>query len=159
MRVPAMQPLARASLSGLSMATSRAQVARAVLEGIAQSVAACLEADEAVAEVAVNELIVGGGLSGSDDLLQMQADLAGVPIRRKRNTARASLRGAAFLAGSSGLLWDGIPVLKPTEDGDEVFVPRLDRQAREARRALWSARVGAELNHADLCGQMEPSPT
>lgn len=159
MRVPAMQPLARASLSGLSMATSRAQVARAVLEGIAHSVATCVEADEAVAGVAVDELIVGGGLSGSDDLLQMQADLAGVPIRRKRDTARASLRGAAFLAGSSGLLWDGIPVPEPAEGGDEVFVPRLDRQAREARRRLWHARVGAELNHADLLGQMEPSAT
>src|SRR6202000_439955 len=47
-RVPEMQPNARASLTGISMASTRSEVAYAILEGIAHSVASCLTADEDV---------------------------------------------------------------------------------------------------------------
>ncbi|MEB0015222.1 FGGY-family carbohydrate kinase, partial [Glaciimonas sp. Cout2] len=78
------------------------------LEGIAHSVSSCIDANREIAGVAVSDLVVGGGLSGSDVLLQMQADLTGLPIHRMQETDRASLRGIAFLAGASGLLWDSL---------------------------------------------------
>ena len=73
LRVPQMEAAARASLTGVSMATTQAEVAYAILEGIAHSVTSCIEADEAVSGVRVSELVVGGGLSCSDPLLQIQA--------------------------------------------------------------------------------------
>lgn len=152
LRTPQMQPDARASLTGISLATSRAEVAYAILEGIAHSVASCLEADREVSGVDVAELIVGGGLSASDPLLQMQADLIGVPIRRKPSTARATLRGAAYLAGSSGLFWDDLPRSNAFASDEQVFEPTMRSDQRAERRALWHARVNFELAHAGAFG-------
>lgn len=148
LRVPQMQPEARASLTGISIASTQAEVAYAILEGIAHAVSSCMEANEEVAGVPVAELIVGGGLSGSDALLQIQADLTGMPIRRMRETDRASLRGIAFFAGSSGLLWDSLQDARATNETDAVFEPRLGADQRGERRALWHARVASELRHA-----------
>jgi glycerol kinase len=145
MRVPRLEPAARASLCGVSIATTQAEIAYAILEGIAQSVALCVDANEAVAGVRTGELIVGGGLSGSDTLLQIQADLCGVPVRRMAESERASLRGAAFLAGASGLMWDSLGEARATLATDAVFEPRISADARQHRRAAWRARVEAEL--------------
>ncbi|MEW6641978.1 MAG: FGGY family carbohydrate kinase [Pseudomonadota bacterium] len=150
LRVPQMQPNARAALTGISMASTRAEVAYAILEGIAHSVASCLSADEEVSEVGVAELIVGGGLASSDPLLQMQADLIGVPIRRKPNTARATLRGIAFLAGSTGLFGTELPRGTAAHADERVFEPTISADQRAARRALWHARVRSELEHAAM---------
>ena len=148
LRVPCMEANARASLTGISMATTQAEVAYAVLEGIAHSVTSCIEANAAVAGAQVTELIVGGGLSGSDALLRMQANLTGMPICRMQETDRASLRGIAFLAGSSGLLWDSLQHARSTNVTEAVFQPDLGNDERGRRRALWHARVASELAHA-----------
>lgn len=147
LRVPRMEASARASLTGVSMATTQAEVAYAILEGIAHSVASCIEADEQASGVRVSELVVGGGLSRSDPLLQMHADLIGIPIRRMQEADRASLRGIAYLAGSSGLLWPSLHEACKTIVTDAVFEPVIDANERQRRRALWHARVGSELGH------------
>jgi glycerol kinase len=147
-RVPAMEPAARASLTGISMATTRAEVARAILEGIAHSVASCIQSNQEVSGVSVSELVVGGGLSGSSALLQIQADLTGMPVRRMKETDRASLRGIAFLAGSSGLLWNSLQEARATLATDAVFEPAVHTKECSAQRALWHARVASELEHA-----------
>ncbi|MFM0598394.1 FGGY family carbohydrate kinase [Paraburkholderia dilworthii] len=148
LRVPQLQPRARASLSGISIATTQAEIAYAILEGIAQSVTLCMDANQAIADVEASELVVGGGLSGSDTLLQIQADLSGMPVRRMHESDRASLRGAAFLAGSSGLLWDSLQHARATTVTDAVFEPSANSETRAKRRASWQARVEAELAHA-----------
>ncbi|NOV22369.1 glycerol kinase [Cupriavidus necator] len=149
LRVPRMQPEARAALAGISLATTRAEMAFGILEGIAHSVASCIEANQDIAGVPVSALVVGGGLSGSDALLQMQADLSGVPVHRMKESDRASLRGIAYLAGASGLLWDSMQQARATTIPDAVFEPTLDSAQRAERRALWHARVASELDHAD----------
>ncbi|MGE8163737.1 FGGY family carbohydrate kinase [Paraburkholderia sp. NPDC080076] len=148
LRVPQLQPNARASLNGISIATTQADIAYAILEGIAHSVALCVDANQAIAEVTASELVVGGGLSGSDTLLQIQADLSGMPVRRMHESDRASLRGAAFLAGSSGLLWDSLQHARTTTVTDAIFEPSAKSSSREKRRTSWHARVEAELAHA-----------
>jgi len=150
LRVPRMEAGARASLTGISMATTQAEVAYAILEGIAHSVASCIEADEEVSGVQVSELVVGGGLSCSDPLLRIQADLLGIPIRRMQEADRASLRGVAFLAGASGLFWPSLQAARDTAATDAVFLPSLEADARARRRALWHSRVESELAHAGL---------
>lgn len=147
LRVPQMQPGARAALNGVSMATTQAEIAHAILEGIAHSVASCIDANRDIAGIPVTELVVGGGLSGSDTLLQMQADLTGLPIHRMQETDRASLRGIAWLAGASGLLWDSLDQARTTTEPDAVFTPNVGADERAERRALWHARVASELNH------------
>ena len=69
-------------------------------------------------------------------------------MRRLAETDKASLRGIAFLAGSSGLLWNSLEEACATLKTDEVFEPRMSDSERENRRAIWHARVADELAHA-----------
>lgn len=145
LRTPAMEPAARASLSGLSMATTRTEVAFAVLEGIAHSVVSSSEANERVAGLTTDEITVGGGLATSDPLMQLQADLTGVPARRLRDTHAATLKGAAFLAASDGTLWSSLEEAATTLATDRVFVPKLNEDDRLERRSVWNLKIEQEL--------------
>ncbi|MNN14560.1 hypothetical protein D3C81_1276320 [compost metagenome] len=66
-----------------------------------------------------------------------------------QETDRASLRGIAYLAGASGLLWDSLQQARTTTAPDAVFTPAIGEDERAARRTLWHARVASELNHVD----------
>lgn len=149
LRVPHLQPHARASLNGISISTTRSQVAYAILEGIAHSVAACIRANEAATGILTKELVVGGGLSNSDTLLQIQADLSGIPVRRMAETARASLRGVAFLAGADGLLWDSLSDACAMLKTARLFEPKISHDLREQKINRWAMRIALEMEAAD----------
>ena len=148
LRVPHLQPQARASLNGISISTTRPQVAYAILEGIAHSVAACIRANEAATGIPTQELMVGGGLSNSDTLLQIQADISGIPVRRMTETARASLRGAAFLAGADGLLWNSLPEACDKLKTARLFEPKINHVLREQKINRWEMRIALEMDTA-----------
>lgn len=148
LRTPVVEPKARASLTGFSLASTKAEVAYAVLEGIAHSVATSTEANAEVAGMEADEIVVGGGLSGSDPLIQMQADLVGIPMRRLPASEAATLRGAAFLAGSDGTLWDSLSDAVSVLGDGEIFLPRLSETHRADRRSKWAAHISAELQMA-----------
>ncbi|MBM2614565.1 glycerol kinase [Actinoplanes sp. LDG1-06] len=80
-------------ISGLTLGSTPAQVARAAVESIAHQVTDVIDAMGAV-----DRVLADGGASANDTLMQIQADLTGVPVRRAR-TANLSALGAAFLAG------------------------------------------------------------
>jgi glycerol kinase len=141
--VPALQGLgtpawdagARGALLGVSLGTTRADVARAVVDGILHQVADALDAmGEALA---LDELWVDGGLSRSDRVVRRLADLAGVRVKR---TARAdsTALGAATLAGLAAELWDG-PEALPEIPLDLVAEPALTAGERARERARWAA--------------------
>lgn len=147
LRVPILQPQARASLNGISISTTRPQIAYAILEGIANSVAGCLRANQSATGLTAQELVVGGGMSNSDALLQIQADISGVPVLRMSETARASLRGAAFLAGSNGLLWDSLESACETLTVAKRFIPSISAAERNQRLRLWNSRIQLEIDN------------
>src|SRR5690606_32027607 len=70
---------ARGAMFGLTRGTTTAHIARAALEAIALSTADLLEAMNRDLPEPVVELRVDGGAARDDLLMQMQADLAGVP--------------------------------------------------------------------------------
>lgn len=146
-RMPVVEPRVKSMLTGFDFSTTKADVAAAVLEGIAHSVAWSLEADAEVAGVDVTSMLVGGGLSQSDPLLQMQADLTQVPQRRLRETEVASLRGAAFLGGV-GSLWPDLEHAVALLEEEAVFEPRLARAERDEQVHAWRARVELEVRLA-----------
>lgn len=143
LRQPRIVPQGRAALTGLCMAHRREHLAYAVLEGIAHSVASCVRATEQTAGLDVSEIAAGGGLSASDVLLQLQADLGGVPVRRMPGSEHASLRGAAFLAGSRGLFWSDLSEARRVLPEGIVFTPSIDPAERAERRRRWE-RLGEQ---------------
>jgi glycerol kinase len=80
-------------ISGITLSTRPAQLARAAVESIAHQVTDVVDAMGGAAW-----LLTDGGASGNDHLMQVQADLAGVPVRRARCENLSAL-GVAFLAG------------------------------------------------------------
>ncbi|MEZ5607669.1 MAG: glycerol kinase GlpK [Burkholderiaceae bacterium] len=131
---------ARGTLVGLTRGTTRAHIARAALEAIALQSADLFGAMVRDAGIQLSELRVDGGASRNDLLMQMQADLAGVPVVRPRVTETTAL-GAAYLAGLSTGVWSGGREIAAQWAVDRRFEPQLSEPARRARVARWREAV------------------
>lgn len=100
-----LNPDARGALVGLSLGHGRGDIARAIMEGVAFEVEACLRGLRALGLQADEVRVLGGG-ARSDLWCQIKADVLGIPLARPRHTEAASL-GAALLAGAAvGLVGD-----------------------------------------------------
>jgi len=131
---------ARGTLLGMTRGTTRAHIARAALEAIALQTADVFHAMGQDAGVPLRELRVDGGASRNDLLLQLQADLLGVPVVRPRVTETTAL-GAAYLAGLATGQWSGADELTAQWQVERRFEPQLAPALREAKRARWREAV------------------
>jgi glycerol kinase len=91
------------------------------------------------AGVAIDSLRVDGGAVGDDFLLQLQADLTGIPVFRPRIRETTAL-GAAALAGLAVGFWSEGEVCG-LAGVDRTFEPRMSADERESRRARWEQAV------------------
>ncbi len=131
---------ARGTLLGLTRGTTRAHVARAALEAIALQSADLFGAMVSDSGIQLTELRVDGGASRNDLLMQMQADLLGVPVVRPQVTETTAL-GAAYLAGLATGVWAGGDEIAAQWQVDRRFEPRLPEPERLARIARWREAV------------------
>jgi xylulokinase len=97
-RTPHMSPWARGLFSGLTLAHGRAEMVRAVMEGVAF---ACRDALDVLSELGVrpHEVILAGGGARSPLWRQIVADVFGLTVL-PLVTADQSAVGAAMLAGA-----------------------------------------------------------
>jgi glycerol kinase len=153
MHNPVESPASAGSLTGLRLGVSRDQLARAVLDGIANATADSAEAAGSAAGLPISHIRAGGGISASDVLLQLQADLIGVPVLRVAGAQVASLRGAAFLGGSRGALWEGLEDAVATVRPAAEFLPLIPDADRQARRSRWGFAVKQEVERANSLEQ------
>jgi glycerol kinase len=140
---PHWDPRARGTLLGLTRGTTAAHLARAALESIACQTADVLAAMEADAGIVLSELRVDGGATVDDLLMQIQADLLGVPVVRPRERETTAL-GAALLAGRALDVWSGAAEAGDGGDRariDRVFEPSLPRGQAEKILARWRRAV------------------
>jgi glycerol kinase len=137
---PHWDPHARGTLLGITRGTTAAHIARAALESIAFQVADVLTAMEADSGVPLAELRVDGGAAVNDLLMQLQADLIGVPVTRPANPETTAL-GAAYLAGLAVGVWKDLDDVARRWQVERVFEPRLDRGRAEEMRARWARAV------------------
>jgi glycerol kinase len=139
---------ARGTLVGMTRGTTRAHIARAALEAIALQSADVFGAMAADAGIALTELRVDGGASRNDLLMQMQADVLGVPVVRPRQTETTAL-GAALLAGLAVGLWQDAREIAARWEVDRRFEPSLPEGQRRARLARWQEAVSRARNWAN----------
>jgi glycerol kinase len=136
---------ARGALVGITRGTGKAQVARAVLEGVAQRGADLVEAAEADTGRPIPTLRVDGGMSQNPTFLQALADATQRPVEVSP-VVEATTLGAAFLAGLETGTWGGWDDLAATWAPARVVSPGapLDRDR-------WAAAVAASAGwHPDL---------
>jgi glycerol kinase len=119
-------------------------VPRAALESIAFQSAALLQAmsRDAVAAggVPVSELRVDGGASVNDLLMQIQADLLGIPVVRPEVVETTAL-GAAYLAGLHTGVYQGTDELSAQWRAQRRFEPRISREQAAEKMAAWEHAV------------------
>jgi glycerol kinase len=137
---PHWKPEARGLLWGLTGGTTKAHIARAVLDGIALQIGDILRAMSQDLGAPLKELRVDGGAARNDLLMQRQCDVLETPCVRPMQLETTAL-GSAFLAGLAVGLWKSQDELAATWREDRVFKPIMDPQEREALIALWTRAV------------------
>lgn len=135
---------ALASLSGLSLASTRGHLVRAVLEGIAAQVADLMGVFSVDMGAPIRSLRVDGGLTRSAVLMQAQADLLQVPVEVYPSPHATPLGAAALARLALSPQLRLADVLWPWEPA-RVYTPRWspDRAAEYLDR--WRAAVEATL--------------
>jgi glycerol kinase len=136
---------ARGTLLGITRGTTRAQIVRAVLEGIAFRGADLLEAVLADSGLEIDVLKVDGGMSANATFVQALADATGRPIEVAPVTEATTL-GAAFLAGTGVGTWPSLEATAALVHPRHVVEP-----VRRPDRARWlEARSRAERTVPEL---------
>ncbi len=131
---------ARGALVGLTRGTTRAHIARAVLDSIAYQVTDLVRAMNEDAPCPITTLRVDGGASVSDIMMQTQADLLRIPVDRPAQVETTAF-GAAALAGLSAGVWSGLPELERLRRSQSVFQPRRDAERCAADYRQWRRAV------------------
>jgi glycerol kinase len=144
---PHWEPAARGTIVGLTRGTGRAHLVRAALEAMAYSTLDVAEAMEADGGVPLPELRVDGGAAANDWLMQFQADVLGVPVRRPA-MVEMTARGAAGLAGIATGFWKTPEDFHAARPDETVFQPAADVSARGEWLAGWRRAVGAARSWA-----------
>lgn len=137
---PYWDPYARGAILGLTRGSSRSHIARAALEGIAFQVADVAQVMRADAERELESLQADGGASANDILMQIQADLLGVPIRCSQ-LAETTALGAAFMAGLAVGFWTSRESLSALWRESRRFEPETSAEEREAALRKWRRNV------------------
>ena len=131
---------ARGTIVGMTRGTGRSHLARAALESIAHQTADVLEAMEADAGIRLSELRADGGATANNLLMQLQADLLGVPVVRPRISEITAL-GAAYLAGLAVGYWKDVADIAAQWQAERRFQPVLAPEKVQARRKRWQQAV------------------
>ena len=139
---------ARGTIVGLTRGSTRAHIARAVLDSIAFQVTDLVRAMNDDAPCPLTTLRVDGGAAVSDILMQTQADLLRLPVDRPAQVETTAF-GAAALAGLAVGVWSSLEEMEGLRRSQHVFLPQREESAcaadyRQWRRAVERSRMWIE---------------
>lgn len=138
------------TICGLTQFSTRAHIARALLEAITfqtRDVLDAMYADASQSNVVLSQLPlrVDGGASNNQLLMQMQADALGRPVVRPVDAETTAL-GAALAAGVGLQLWSPDELFRGERAAGFTFEPRAEEGARRADYERWQAAVQKSYN-------------
>jgi glycerol kinase len=145
---PHWKPGARGTIVGLTRGTGRAHLARAALEAMAYSTVDIAGAMEQDSGVPIKELRVDGGAAANNWLMQFQADMLGVPVRRPAMFETTAF-GAAGLAGLAAGFWSTPEEFLSARTDDTLFEPAREPELRAERLAGWGRALRAATSWAE----------
>jgi glycerol kinase len=135
---------ARGAVLGLTRDTSVAHIARAALDSMAYQTRDVLDAMQRDSGVPLAQLKVDGGAAVNNGLMQFQADVLGVPVRRPVVPETTAL-GAAYLAGLAVGYWADQADVASNWALDREFTPAMPEAERERLYARWKKAVTRSL--------------
>jgi glycerol kinase len=137
---PWWDPYARGTIVGITRGTSRAHLARAVVDAMAFQTRDVVEAMSEASGFPIRGLRADGGASAMRLLLQVQADQLRVPVARPTIQETTAL-GAAYLAGLAEGVWSSLDDISRNWVLDVEVAPVLDRETADAAYQLWRRAV------------------
>jgi glycerol kinase len=143
---------ARGLITGMSLSTQPAHVARAALEAVGLQISDVFAAMEADRGAALSALSADGGASRNDVLMQIQADILRRPVRRSR-VAELSAIGVGVMAGIGAGLWGEEQALSRLAGEADIFAPCADEENRNRLVAGWRAAIDQTI--AGACSNVE----
>jgi glycerol kinase len=142
---PYWRPDARGTIVGLSRFHTKAHLARATLEAICFQSRDVIDAMTQDSGVSLDVLKVDGGATSDNLLLQLQADILGVPVVRPVVTETTAL-GAAYAAGLAVGFWKSPESLRTHWKADRRWEPRWSADRRDAAYRGWRKAVERSLD-------------
>ena len=140
---------ARGAIVGMSRFNTKAHLARATLEAICYQTRDVLDAMVRDSGVRLEVLKVDGGATINDTLMQLQADILGVPVVRPVVPETTAL-GAAYAAGLAAGFWADVNDLRQNWKADRQWEPRWNADRRDAAYAGWQKAIQRTLNWVEV---------
>ena len=131
---------ARGTIVGLTRGVNKCHIIRATLESLAYQVHDVTEAMRADSGIELNSLKVDGGASANNFLMQAQADMIQVPVKRPVCVETTAM-GAAYLAGLAVGYWNSPDEIISNWEIDRVFVPQISVEERDKKAKGWKKAV------------------
>ncbi len=142
---PYWKPNATGMFTGITRGTTRAHMARAVLEGIAFQNVDILTAMEKDMGKPLAVMNVDGGASANNLLMQFQSNVLGVPLRRPKYLETTGL-GAIFAAGLGAGIWTDLSEIEKTWKEDRSFQPQFSESDRQESMVQWHRAVARTMH-------------
>jgi len=140
---------ARGCIVGLSRFNDKGHLARATLESICYQTRDVLDAMVKDSGVRLEVLKVDGGATVNDTLMQLQADILGVPVVRPV-VAETTALGAAYAAGLAVGFWSDVEEMRRNWQADKQWEPHWGADQREVGYARWQKAIERSLNWIDV---------
>ena len=133
---------ARASFTGMSRLTGRAELVRAGMDSIAYQVADIVRAFERSSGIPAREVRMAGGPTKNEYLMQFQSDIMALPAAVGEHEELVGI-GAGQIAGLSMGLYDPARL----EEGRRLryYYPRMSEEVRREKLAGWERAVASVL--------------
>ncbi|MGN0399113.1 MAG: glycerol kinase GlpK [Blautia sp.] len=131
---------ARGTIVGLTRGVNKYHIIRATLESLAYQVHDVVEAMEADSGIRLSSLKVDGGASANNFLMQTQADMVQVPVKRPRCVETTAM-GAAYLAGLAVGYWKDKEEIVKNWEIDRTFEPAITPEQRDKKMKGWKKAV------------------
>ncbi len=129
----------RGAIFGLTRDTGKDHIIKAALHSIAYQTRDVLIAMEKDSGIKISSLMVDGGATENDILMQFQSDILGVDVDRPEITESTAL-GAAFLAGLKAGLWT-LDELKKVRKTQKRFESVMEQEERDKLYSRWKKAV------------------
>src|SRR6266545_4416851 len=128
------------ALEGLTRFVNRAHLVRATLESMCYQSRDVAEAVAQDSGKPLPDLRVDGGAVKNDFLMQLQADILGIPVIRPQVQETTAL-GAAYLAGLATGYWSSLDEMRENWQVDRVFEPSWSEDQRESGYNEWKKAI------------------
>lgn len=133
---------ARGGIFGMNRGTTKAQLIRAALEGIAFQVSDLTKSISYDLGRPLTILRVDGGAAANNLLMQIQANLSGLSVDRPENIETTGF-GAALFSALGAKIFSGLDDLKSTRSTQRIFMSSIDEEERKSQYSGWLRAIQA----------------